>query len=131
MPWKVNVGTYSMLIDDMSPIDLEKIAAKHSTPEKQLNWLSLAATPAMSNNAFYDIVALVARKYDEPIPDRPSTVSEARAFLSHIEMVPDDLPAQFDEGGFPLGEKDAPKTPGSSTSIERADGTPTRPGARH
>lgn len=120
-------GEKRKLLDDFIPADLEKIAARHASALRPLNWLTLALQPALVPDAFYDIVVQAAKDLGEPIPDRPQTIGALRDFLSHLAIVDDDLPTQFDEGGLPLPEAGAKTIDSSSTSPALADGRPSKP----
>lgn len=126
MAWKITIGDKSMLLDDLSPDELVDACKNH--PE--VNWLRMYLTPGMHPGAFYDLVCTVAKHLEVPSPDRPQTVKEAAAFLSHVQQVDDDLPTAFAEGGIPLETPAEPATTTSSTSTAPAAGLPSKRDAR-
>lgn len=128
MAFKIHVGDHSMMVDDFNPEELGRIAARHQTEDDPLNWLRVALFPAHNMGVFHDLVALVAKTFEQPIPDRPATVTAAQQFLAtHLEVVNDDLPDQFGDNGLPLEGAAESTTGSSSTSTAAADGDPSTP----
>lgn len=104
MPWKVKVGEKSKFLDDYTVEELARIAARNTNSDVPLNWVNLTLSPGQSAGAAYDIVSAFAIETEQPLPERPVTARQTRAFIrDYFDMVEDDdLPTQVDEGGGPL-----------------------------
>jgi hypothetical protein len=128
MTWKVTIHEKSMLLDDLSENDF--VAATQDHPE--VSWLRLYTSPAAHPAALYDLLCSCALRMEVPQPERPKNIKESVGLLKHLELVDDDLPTAFDEGGIPLGgTEDETETTSSSTSTEPEAGPPSKPERRH
>lgn len=77
--WTVTIEGKAYELDDLPPAMFVPIADRH-----MLSWLELRTTPASNPNAYYELIELVAKLLDVPVPARPTTMGQVVDLLDLI-----------------------------------------------